>query len=212
MVTATDPVAGRAMPRTRVVLPERPRGIDPLEEWVRPAEQYRYARSIDHPEEVAIARALLRAQTLADTDIALAMREASRQVLTEAAQELDVRGYRRVIHPELSRTGVCGLCAAAAGNPRPYQAEEQLPFHEHCRCEVLPILGDPDAEGGVLDPGAVMNRADLAALYEAAGGTAGERLKRVRYRLDEHGELGMVLRPVKTGDAEPADPAASAAT
>lgn len=171
-----------------VALPEQLRGIDPAEEWQRPAEQFRYQVSEGLAGLDALARAEERAEALARDDLALAMREAARQKLAPVNR---VTGYRRVIHPELSTSGTCGLCIAASD--RAYRKAELLPIHDRCKCEVVPIIE------GLADPGRVVNDEDLADLYrqalEASGGdTSRAALKRVRFVVVQHGELGPILR------------------
>jgi hypothetical protein len=45
------------------------------------------------------------------------------------------------------------------------------------------------------DPGGAINDADFRQLYRDAGGTEAEKLRQTRYKIDEHGELGPVIRP-----------------
>lgn len=201
------------------------RGVDFLTEWERPVKTYRYERSTGTPGDAAIAAAVARAQRMADAAESLAMRRAAQRVLTVAAgldpdaetdaadadfeafqaslaapdapleppgarQRVRVVGYRRVLHPELSKTGVCGLCLVAAD--RRYAVAELMPIHALCKCEVAPVV---EAGGAVEDPGKALNRADLDRVYSAGGGTDAALLKRVRIRIDEHGELGEVIAP-----------------
>lgn len=171
----------------RVTLPERLRGVDPAEQWQRPAREYRRHVKDGLSELDAMARAEERAETMARTDLTLAMREASRQRLVSADS---ITGYRRVIHPERSKSGTtCGLCIAASD--RVYRKSELLPIHDFCNCETLPITG-------ALDPGRTINDQDIAELYRqalvASGGDTGRAaLKRVRFAIVEHGELGPQL-------------------
>jgi len=158
------------------------RAIQPLEEWNRPAEQYRYARSIGATEEEATQIALKRVDELGDLDMQLAMRKQANQILSATPK---VTGYRRVLHPELAESKQsCGLCIAAS--TRVYKKKTLMPIHDHCHCGVMPIVGDED-------PGNQFNEDDLKALYELAGGTSDQALSRVRYRIDDHGELGPYL-------------------
>ncbi|MER7331678.1 MULTISPECIES: hypothetical protein [unclassified Micromonospora] len=167
-------------------LPEDGRGwMNPMVVYGRPADTYRYLVSEqDVAPAVAVQRAVLRAQQIAEMDVALAIREQSRKavVLNRAAT-----GFRRILHPELSQSGLsCGLCVVAAD--RIYTKGELLPLHPGCNCEVAPIVNG-------VDPGLTLNDADLSRLYEAAGGTtSGRKLQnRVRVSITEHGELGPIL-------------------
>lgn len=157
----------------------------------RPAETFRYLRSIDDPD--AAAKSQLRTASLIDGNLMLAQRLAQQEVLAQAV-DLDkkgpkITGYRRVIHPELSRTGTCGMCIAAS--TRIYHVEELMPLHDRCKCTVAAITGEHD-------PADDANNVDLSQLYEHAGGNTVAHLKRTKYQIDEHGELGAVLVPKST--------------
>jgi hypothetical protein len=122
-----------------------------------------------------------RADSIVRTDLGLARRAQWQQSITANP---NANGYRRVIHPEMSKTGTCGLCIAAAD--RWYSRADLLPLHSRCKCSVLPITT-------ALDPGRTLNDADLAGVYASADSTKAADLKRVRYAVREHGELGPVL-------------------
>jgi hypothetical protein len=127
-----------------------------------------------------------RLKKLADTDVQMARRDESSVVINV----LDtVIGYRRVIHPELSESGVCGICIAASS--REYSKSDLEPIHYYCKCETLPITVG-------FDPGKTMNREALDKLYEQAGGNDIDFLSDTRYQFDEHGELGFVGKVGKT--------------
>lgn len=159
--------------------PTQLRGTNHLSVLERVAEEYRYQRSAGLDDTAARERSVQRAQAIADDDVTLASREATRQVFTRTP---GVSGYRRVIHPELSREGTCGLCVAASD--RVYHRGDLMPIHTHCRCEPMPIIG-------TADPGHSLNQTELAALYARSGSTSAADLSRVRVR--NHGELGPVL-------------------
>lgn len=180
-----DQLTDRAAPvgSGAVALDRSLRGLDdPASAYYRAFEQWRYARSIDVPEDQARARGEQRLEAQVDMDLSMAMRESARTVLVDAAE---VTGYRRVIHPELSRGGTCGLCAVAAD--RVYRKSDLLPIHGRCRCTIAPITR-------AHDPGAELNAVDLGALYGAAGSNNRDALKRVRVTVEQHGELGPQLR------------------
>jgi hypothetical protein len=136
---------------------------------------------LNDPIDTAVDRAV----TVADLDLQLADRAQSHLVLTSQAEKLEITGQRRVIHPELSKGGTCGLCIASSG--RLYGVHELRPIHARCECTTLPVFGAKH------DPGAVLNNSDLGQLYTDAGSTSAEDLKKTRYRINEHGELGPVL-------------------
>lgn len=161
--------------------------LDPREPYGRVADQFRFqviAKGV--PEEQATRNAVVRIGATAQTDVTLAVREQYRK---STGPIKGIRGYRRVLHPEETETGPCGLCVVAAH--RLYHVEDLHPIHARCACEVLPVIGD-------LDPGIVLTNADFQALYAAAGSTGGGKrqggaLKKIRVALAENGEIGPVL-------------------
>jgi hypothetical protein len=170
--------------------PAEPRGVDPEIVAARPLAVYRRARIEGLDELEAYSRAQLRADLIADGDVSLGMREGARQGIEKSTV---ITGYRRVIRPELSASGTCGLCAVASD--RLYSKSELLPVHGRCKFDVLPVIGER------FDPGRALNDADLKALYAAAGdpnkgtsSTDGSDLKRVRVTVVAHSELGPQLR------------------
>ena len=173
---------GARPPKTVPAPSPRPRGIPTTEEYVRPVKTYRYARLRGLDELEAEEQALRRAELIAETDLNLAMRDTARDLLAGASK---VTGWRRIIHPELSAGGACGLCVAASD--RIYPRGQLMPLHDRCKCEVAAIVDSND-------PGRSLNAEDLAELYRTAGGTDKGRLARTRWTVNEHGELGPVLR------------------
>lgn len=130
--------------------------------------------------------AVERVKAVADMDVQLADRAQTQAIYSDAADRGVITGYRRVIHPEESRGGSCGLCVAASD--RLYSAHEPKPIHARCHCTTLPVLDGAD-------PGSLLNAADLRRLYKEAGGTHTAKLAGTRYKIDEHGELGPLLNP-----------------
>lgn len=184
LLQAMDTPAPR--PRDVAAMPTALRETPPLIQWERPAEQYRYARSIGQDEDTALEAAVARAQAMVAMDVSLAQREATSRHLSAMPEVAEVRGYRRVIHPELSTSGTCGLCIAAA--TRMYYVSELMDIHEDCQCTTSPVIGEDD-------PGLRLNEEDLKGIYAAAGSTGAADLKAVRYKTVDHGELGPVLTP-----------------
>lgn len=182
--TRTVPTRVQQQPVVRTTTVD---GVTPTDPYGRVAEQYRYQVVAEGvPEDVAHRRALVRIEAVAQTDVTLAVREQVRRTLGRIR---GVTGYRRILHPELTESGPCGLCVVAAD--RVYHVEDLHPLHDRCVCGVLPIIGN-------LDPGLVLNSNDLDAIYGAAGSTGGGRrqggaLKKIRVALAEHGELGPTL-------------------
>jgi len=138
--------------------------VTPEQVWERPAEAYRYARSQGKSPEQAREALEKKVESLARDDVALAKRDQAARELGRAER---VTGYRRVIHPELSRSGTGGLCGAAA--TLIYSKADLMPIHPGCNCTVAPITASAD-------PGLQLNDADLAELYKAAGSTAAQDL------------------------------------
>lgn len=133
-------------------------------------------------DEDAHGKATERAELLADDDLSLARREGVQAGL----RSMKATKYRRVIHPELSKSGTCGLCVAAS--TRVYSVDELMPIHTHCVCEQVEVRAGADY-------GQQFNEADLKELYEAAGTTKAEDLSRVRYEVTDSGELGPIIVP-----------------
>lgn len=159
--------------------------VNPLDEWNRPAEQFRYAQSQGQTRGQAIEIATKRVEELADMDLALAMRNEASNIIRATPK---ITGYRRVIHPELSESGTtCGLCIAAS--TRVYSKEELMALHEHCHCTVMPIVGEED-------PGNFFNEEDIDLLnqiYKAAAGNDAQSLSRTRFKVIQNSELGPYL-------------------
>jgi hypothetical protein len=162
-------------------IPDLPRGVPLSVEWERPVKEARRARFLGFDEQIAAERGLARAEKIATLDVALAQRDGAQSRLVLASQ---VTGWRRVVHPELSKGGTCGLCIAAAD--RVYRTSDLLPLHNRCACTVLPVTATSD-------PGSPVNRDALNRLYREVGGTDRQKLAKARWAVREHGELGPVL-------------------
>jgi hypothetical protein len=198
---------------------------NPGDVYGRVFDQFRYqVLATDADEAKARQKAIIRMAAIAETDVTLAVREQYRKNMVRSTV---ITGWRRIIHPELSESGTCGLCVVAAD--RVYRTNELMALHERCKCEVLPVIA------GVGDPGYRLNRDDLDRIYEASGGTGGELvitdpitgkrkhvspgLKRTRVQLADHGELGPVLidgeqhyrGPAEVARSQARDPKVSAA-
>lgn len=164
-----------------VLLDEDLRAAEPEVEWERPAKEYRRLRVTGLDEVAAQTAAEQRAMNQAVMDLRLADRSAARTTLVDVK---NVTGFRRIIRPELSKTGTCGLCLVAAD--RVYSRSDLLPLHGGCNCTVMPVTQ-------AQDPGLNLNKEDLRAIYDAAGSTERASLRRIRTTVNEHGELGPIL-------------------
>jgi hypothetical protein len=162
---------------------------EPDQIFDRAAKTYRYEKSAGADDSQAQTATTKRIAAIVDGNLILAQRLAEQQTLS-AVNDLDkrVHGYRRVIHPELAKGGVCGMCVAASS--RRYKIHELKPIHAGCNCSIAPITDRHDA-------GDLLNRADLDKLYDQAGSTYNARLKKTRYELVDHHELGPVLTRIK---------------
>lgn len=176
-----DELDGGPVPTGPFQLPEQLRKVDPMVEWERPAKEYRRMRSQGMSAAEAQQRAADRAELLADDDISAAQQHAT---VIRLADYPRVIGYRRIIHPELSQSGTCGLCAVASD--RRYKIGTLMPVHARCKCSVLPITRRHD-------PGSALNAADIKQLYGTAGSTGAADLKKTRIWVVEHSELGPQL-------------------
>lgn len=194
-------LALRKIPKSAGILNGDREGVTRPGVYGRVADTFRYQRStIDRalleavrtgklPPDLADPQsaAINRARQAVDTDLKLARRAQMRRTLSKAADEGLVTGYRRVIHPEVSRGGTCGLCIAAS--TRKYRVEELMALHGGCHCTQLPIVGGAD-------PGLEINEAAYVEAERLTGGqTSRQALAKTRFRVDQHGELGPVLAP-----------------
>lgn len=167
-------------------------GVDSYEQvYWRVTTTARVALSEGSTRSQALSLATDRADAMIRTDAAMARREQASRVFSSEAR---VVGYRRVVHPELSRSGTCGACIAAAD--RRYHREELLPLHDRCKCTMLPITT-------AHDPGGTLNQKDFADAYALSGSTSARDLKEVRVRYDWHDELGPRLAPASQRSADP---------
>lgn len=139
------------------------------------------------PQEI-LDRVAERGIVVTEDNLSLALRAQ----LTESAKRdpATITGYRRVIRPELSRGGACGLCIVAS--TRVYYRDDILPLHGRCKCLVVPMVGSAGGDG---DVGGAINDMDLAAFYEAAGSNRASALKKTRFKVIKHSEIGSMLVP-----------------
>ncbi|WP_029932521.1 hypothetical protein [Nocardia otitidiscaviarum] len=180
--------------RVRIDYPDGERTVSSEESrtsrvLVRPAAQYRYVRSQGRSHVEASAAAESRARVIVDGNLQVARALIENRAMDQTVDlDREVIGYRRIIHPELSQGGVCGMCVVAAD--RIYRIGELKAIHGRCKCTVAPVFSD-------FDPGGQLNGQDLDELYKAAGGNTINKLSRVRYRVIQHSELGPMLRSEK---------------
>lgn len=187
---ATQAIAATA---ASIVIPQPRRLATPIRNGVdlrlvhhRPAEAYKKAIATGATHAEALVKAGMRAKGLAFTDLSLQSRNAQQAVLDRAG----ITTFRRVIRPELSKTGTCGMCIVAADQI--YHSGDLMPIHPpSCHCVTMPIIGDQD-------PGKQLNREDLDQLYADAGSNKADDLRRTRYQVNQHGEFGPTL--TKAGD------------
>jgi hypothetical protein len=141
----------------------------------------------------ALEIAMRYAATITEANVRMSQQHTHRSVLAYLAPKTGIRGYRRVVHPELSRTGTCGLCIVASDNL--YTTDQLMPIHTACRCTVVPVIGDAD-------PGSSLNNVALGDVYTDAldrpnalrsSGTHGYDLHKVRYKVVENTETGPTL-------------------
>lgn len=149
-------------------------------------------------ERYALQKAGERAERMVGQDISGASRNIY-SIAIDSIPDNAVIGYRRVVHPELSKNGVsCGLCIVAS--TMEYRKSDLLPIHSGCNCEVCEIYSK---DGKLYDPGHIINMEDLEVFYREAGNsTHGWDLKKGRYKVVNHPEYGPTLvnaHPNKTG-------------
>jgi hypothetical protein len=167
----------------------------------RAADTYRYQQSLLDKQFIADVKAgvstpteltspldaaVERVRRGTQLNVALAIRNQAKETMAGAADQGLVVGYRRVLHAELAHEGSCGLCIA--DSTRIYRTDHLMAMHPECHCVPMPV-------GKNADIGELINARDLGRFYADAGGTSAEKLRETRYKVDEHGEIGPVLRP-----------------
>lgn len=190
---ATEIVGRTVRPVGSIDPSELREGITHQGAYGRLADQYRYRTSLGLPQDQVMAGVIDRLGVLVATDMALAFTHQARRVMESSPL---ISGYRRIVRPEMSNGGACGLCLAASD--RWYSRGDLLPLHDRCVCTVLPIRGDDD-------PGRLLNRDELDRLYEDAGTTRRDDLVKTRYRIEKNGEIGPVLVNEKHAHRGPRD-------
>lgn len=157
-------------------------GTSALDVYARPAAVYLWAIKQGKTDEEANKMALTRMSVLAEADVAAAERDELNEIWK---LEPKITGYRRIIHPEKSEHGTCGLCVVAA--TRFYSVDELRALHFRCKCTEWPVTAGDDR-------GLKLNEDDLQTIYAAAGSTAGRgALRNTRIDIKENGELGPIL-------------------
>lgn len=163
---------------------------DRAEEELRRAAELSESEKQTVLEQVAQQEMEIRLERMVNDDMALANRSSFRKAIRNVKQ---VKGYRRVLHPELTTSGQsCGLCIAAS--TRIYKKANLLPLHNLCHCEPVEIVAGRDVGGAI-------NNEDLDILYGAAGdSTERTALSNTKWAVEEHGELGpRLVQKKKTG-------------
>jgi hypothetical protein len=168
----------------------------------RAADQYRWQQSRHDQAAKQIATApnptvpnlvnpldaaMQRALDAGNRDTGLVLQQQAGKNLADAGDKGLITGWRRVVHPELSRSGTCGLCIAAS--TRIYKTGDLMPLHDNCHCEPVPIVL------GKADPGLELDELAFHRLYSTSGGNTAAALKKTRWTVHQNGEIGPVLAP-----------------
>lgn len=188
LATVTSTMIDEDLPVPAVLIAPIRYGVDMARVYQRPIKMFRRKVAQGMSPEEAFAQAMRYAASITETNNTLAMRDASALALEELGAQAGITGYRRIVRPELSKTGSCGLCIIASD--RVYKRSQLMPLHGNCNCDVLPIIG---ARYGAGDPGSSLNNLDLADFYALAGSNRSDALKKIRVQINEHGEYGPSL-------------------
>lgn len=116
----------RVSPAGTINVADLRKGVNHAEVYGRSADVYRYQRSLGKTVDEAQAAAVQRAEVMAQTDVQLAARAQSQRFMVVKK----IGGWRRVVHPEVSKGGTCGLCIGAS--TRIYHKEDLMPMHARC--------------------------------------------------------------------------------
>ena len=143
--------------------------------YQRLGEQYRFQRSQGDGPDRALAVTQNRAAVMNEMDVALASRAQSQAFMTKRG----ITEYRRVIHPEMSRGGSCGMCIKASEHLQ--RAADPMPLHGRCRCTEVPVVGK-------FDIGHALNLSDLESARQQGLPVDGES-----FRVVDHAETGPIL-------------------
>jgi hypothetical protein len=190
--TTVRPIGIRAADMTTEAI----RGVGATEVYGRAGSSVYVALSDGKGLVDAVKGGMLRALSIASTDLQLAKTHTTRKV----AQERDsIVGTRRVIRGGKS----CGLCIVAS--TQRYTKSDLMPIHPGCDCGTLPIWGQQDP-GQVIDPDQLDNvHARIAERFGAYSSgarkipgvtdptTAGPLEYRNVLVSHNHGEIGPVL-------------------
>lgn len=165
------------------------RGVEPEDVYRRPARTIYNALAEGKPFEEAVERGRRRMESIAMTDLQLAMRAQEQESYADRGWEW----YRRILTGEEN----CALCILAS--TQRYRVGNLKPMHPGCDCESAP-------GGSASDPGQIINAERLEQIHELLGGDttynrSGRSVKfpdgTVRSYKDvivrEHGEYGPTL-------------------
>lgn len=127
----------------------------------RPARTLRWSESVGTSSDRARAASVIRLDDIVDGNLVIAQRDAEHQALnatiidyqgqattrsrTKTRTGARIIGFRRIIHPEFSTGGVCGLCVAASD--RIYHRETLRPIHLRCVVPGTLVSGPPSQVG-----------------------------------------------------------------
>jgi hypothetical protein len=194
VATVSGLISGENLSAPTLALPALRNGADMTDVFSRPAKLFRRLRSEGKTPDAAFRQSMQLASTISQMNMTLAQRGAYQATFARLESRVGITGYRRIVHPELAKTGSCGLCIVASDQV--YHSSFLLPIHGNCNCTVLPIIGE-------IDPGNSLNNLTLGDFYGAAAAfnsspglkasTLDSDLKRVKVAVHEHGEYGPVL-------------------
>jgi hypothetical protein len=163
------------------------RGVDPLEVYARPGETVRWKQSKGKTLEEAVELAGKRAVNLATTDLQLAKREVSHDILGADSKAI---AWRRQLEGSYS----CGLCIVASTNT--YHKINKLQIHPGCDCSVQPIYDEDTLTDHEIAADKLLSQSH-AEIRDTFGDASADARSAGDYRdliiVHNHGELGPVL-------------------
>lgn len=118
------------------------RGVPPVDQYMRPAQQLWWGLSQGDPLATAVSAGLGRAMVMAATDMQMAKTYSAQETMSTIDS---VGSYERVVDGS-----ACDLCDSMSSET--YSSNDIMPIHPNCSCDVLPVIGSAPTGQPQSDP------------------------------------------------------------